>query len=49
MNKLITFKKDKTRMSIQLHQQFLFTQLKKYITSYIILKILSLIKMLKEK
>lgn len=36
-------------MPIQLHQQFLFTRLKKYIISYALLKILPQIKILKEK
>lgn len=39
-NYLIAFKEDKNQMPIQLHQQFLFTRLKKYVASYTILKIL---------
>ena len=46
---MIVFEEDKNQMPIQLHRQFLFTRLKKYVTSYAILKILPQVKMLKEK
>ncbi len=47
-NYLLAFEEDKDRMPNQLHRQFLFTRLIKYVTSYAILKILSQVKKLKE-
>ena len=48
-NYLLAFKEDKDRMPNQLHRQFLFTRLKKYVMSYATLKILQQVKRLKEK
>lgn len=48
-NYLLAFEEDKDRMPNQLHRQFLFTLLKKYVTSYAMLKILPQVKKFKEK
>ncbi len=48
-NYLLAFEKDKDRMPNQLHRQFLFTRLKKYVMSYAMLKILPQVKKLNEK
>ncbi len=48
-NYLPAFEEDKDRMPNQLHRQFLFTRLKKYVTSYVMLKILPQVKKLKKK
>ncbi len=48
-NYLLAFDEDKYKMPNQLHWQFLFTRLKKYVTSYAILKILSQVKKLRKK
>ncbi len=47
-NYLLAFEEDKDRMPNQLHWQFLFTWLKKYVTLYAMLKILPQVKKLKE-
>ena len=43
-NYLTAFEEDKDRMPTQLYRQFVFTRLKKYVTSYAMLKILPQIK-----
>lgn len=48
-NYLLAFEEDKDRMPNQLHWQFLFTRLKKYVTSYAMLKIFPQVKKFKEK
>lgn len=48
-NYLIAFEEDKDRIPTQLYRQFVFTRLKKYVTSYAMLKILPQVKLLKEK
>lgn len=48
-NYLITCEKVKDRMPTQFYWQLAFTRLKKYVTSYAMLKILPQVKLLKEK
>lgn len=48
-NYLLAFEEEKDKMPNQLHWQFFFTQLKKYVTSYSILKILLQVKKFKKK
>ncbi len=48
-NYLIAFEENKDRMPTQLYRQFTFTHLRKYVTSYAMLKILPQVKLLKEK
>lgn len=45
----IAFEEDKDQMPTQLYWQFTFTRLKKYVSSYVMLKILPQVKLLKEK